>query len=331
MVGALSPYLGTVVAGAIVWWFVFWSPDIAGILFWEMKENWKLYRANRKPALGAVSMGPHGETLPRLLRPGFHSGAVPKIYRKLRRAERAALKSGNWATVRTLMRYLRDVEDDVRFFIEREFLALLKQDPAWLGVTLEISGVHMATNRIDVDIAIGMEEKPMRLVFEERCGWLVATLRDGVAVPRLNDRQRLTLHNALVGFYKLAGVDLVEEQLAESLPPGPFGFRFAGLIFWQDERHTQPVYYDIRKGWPVYPPLDAESKLVDGWPSVESSVIFAQKTITWDSWVQTWRSLPQGEPANRLLEASIPILTEPAPARALPFSGNGEGNGATQA
>ena len=28
--------------------FVFWIADAFGFLFWEMKENWGLYRANRR-------------------------------------------------------------------------------------------------------------------------------------------------------------------------------------------------------------------------------------------------------------------------------------------
>jgi len=319
MVDALSPYLGSVLAGAIVWWFVFWSPDIAGFLFWEMKENWKLYRANRHKALGAMAIGPHGETLPRLLRPGFHSGSVPKIYRKLRRAERAALKSGNWATVRTLLRNMREIEENIRYFLEREFLGLLKQDPAWLGVTIDILSVHLATNRIDIEMGIGREEeKPIRLRFEERQGWLLAAFRDGAELERLSERQRNTLHNALIGLYKLSGVDLVEEQLTESLPSYPMSLRPAGLTFWMDERRTQGVYYDLRRPLPAYPPLNIEAEPVEGWPILDGALVFAHKVILWDNWVQTWRLAPQGgDPANRLLEASIPILTAPGPKRAI--------------
>ena len=260
MVDALSPYLGSVLAGVIVWWFVFWSPDIAGFLFWEMKENWKLYRANRARTLVPVGMGPHGETLPRLLRPGFHSGSVPKIYKKLRRAERSALKSGNWSTVRTLMRHMREIEDDVRYFFEREFLSLLRQDPAWLGVPLDVRRVHLATNRIDVALGLGADEdKPLSLAFEERGGWLVAFVRDAAVLTHLTERQRVTLHNALVGFYKLAGVDLVQEQMEEKLPPAPVFFRPQGLLFWQDERHTEEVFYNIAKPQPLYRPVDEEN------------------------------------------------------------------------
>src|SRR5207248_10049289 len=72
------------VAGTIVWGI----PGIFGFLVWELKENWKLYRANEAPTLSPVIVGSHGETMLRLMRPGFHSGTLPKLYAKLRRHER---------------------------------------------------------------------------------------------------------------------------------------------------------------------------------------------------------------------------------------------------
>src|SRR5262249_58981978 len=65
-------------------------PGLGGFLVWELKENWRLYAANRPPTLRPVMVGSHGETLARLLRPGFHSGTLPKLHAKLRKAERRA-------------------------------------------------------------------------------------------------------------------------------------------------------------------------------------------------------------------------------------------------
>ena len=79
---------------AVLSWLNFWIADAFGFIFWEVKENWRLYRANRSPTLGPVSIGPHGETLAGLLQPGFHSGTVPKLYARLRAAERQAIRDG---------------------------------------------------------------------------------------------------------------------------------------------------------------------------------------------------------------------------------------------
>ena len=88
----------------------FCIPGIFGFLVWELKENWKMYRANQSPTLDAEMVGSHGETVLRLLRPGFHSGTLPKLYAKLRRAKGRKLRKQKEA--------LHDVAECVRHFVE---------------------------------------------------------------------------------------------------------------------------------------------------------------------------------------------------------------------
>lgn len=59
-------------------------PGVFGFIAWELLANWRLYAANRPRALTPVPIGHHGETGRGLLRPGFHSGTVPKLFRKIR-------------------------------------------------------------------------------------------------------------------------------------------------------------------------------------------------------------------------------------------------------
>ena len=70
-------------------------PGVVGFLVWELKENWRLYAANRLANCNSHRRPP-GETIDRLLRPGFHSGTVPKLFARLRRAERKRLVTGKW-------------------------------------------------------------------------------------------------------------------------------------------------------------------------------------------------------------------------------------------
>ena len=78
------------------WWAIFALPGVVGFLVWELKENWRLYKANRPRTLQPAAVGHHGETVVRLLRYGFHSGTISKLYSRLRRADRKALWTGNW-------------------------------------------------------------------------------------------------------------------------------------------------------------------------------------------------------------------------------------------
>src|SRR5207244_6199343 len=107
-------YLGPVFGYGFLFMTILFLPGICGFIVWELKENWKLYRANRARNLKPVMIGSHGETMIRLLRPGFHSGTVPKIYRKLRKAERRQDKRG----VRKQMAALHHVGEGVAHFVE---------------------------------------------------------------------------------------------------------------------------------------------------------------------------------------------------------------------
>lgn len=330
LTGFFEPVMGSVLSEGLTWWILFWSPDIAGFLFWEMKENWSLYRANRNPNLVPVGLGAHGETLPQLLRPGFHSGILPKSFARLRHAERAALKSGNWSSVRGHQRHLREIEEAVRLFLEREFLALLKLDPAWLGKTLDLEKIHLATNRIEAEILTGTDpDRSVLLQFEERNGWLLAGLGDdGAALERLSSSQKQALHNALVGLFKLAGVDLLRDQLREKLPatPAVWQFRYEGLVFWLDERRTQPVLYDLRTPLPAFLPTSPEETALAGWPVLEGEIVFRHMAVTWLEWTHTWKP-PRGRETPWIFER-LPVL-ERSPARSrelplLPASESGE-------
>ena len=52
-------------------------PGLAGFLVWELKENWRLYAANRSPTLRPVMVARHGETLVHLLRRASTPGRCP--------------------------------------------------------------------------------------------------------------------------------------------------------------------------------------------------------------------------------------------------------------
>src|SRR5262249_44410458 len=104
-------FLGPVLGSGFVAMTIFFLPGICGFIVWELKENWKLYRANRAATLRPILVGSHGETALRLLKPGFHSGTVPKLYAKLRRAER----KGQLAAAHKCHEGLHHVEEDVRY------------------------------------------------------------------------------------------------------------------------------------------------------------------------------------------------------------------------
>lgn len=67
--------------------FIFAIPGFFGFMVWELKENWRLYAANRPERLPRLRIGSHGESFLALFRPGFHSGTIAKSFRRLRHSQ----------------------------------------------------------------------------------------------------------------------------------------------------------------------------------------------------------------------------------------------------
>jgi hypothetical protein len=284
-------------------------PGIFGFMVWELKENWRLYASNRAFNLKPEPIGSHGETMLRLLRPGFHSGTIPKLYKKLRRAER----HGQQNAVRKLLAALHHVQESVGRFIERELLALLRQSKSWAGLTIEAAPIRLATNRILVELRCeALGEKPLVFAFDYRSGWLVAGVLEAGWLPRLNADQRQTLSAALAGLYRLAGVDLTREQIAASLPATTFAFDITdiGLLVWTSADGTQDVAYDLSAG-PVAPPQPLHGVAPAGMPVLDASrLLLSNVPLAWTDWVRAWdgghaNSEPHA-PATALLPAGSP-------------------------
>ena len=84
LLALLDPVLPRFISVPLATVTVLLAPGLFGFLAWELNENWKLYRANHPARAQPARFGPEGETLYTLLRPGFHSGALPKAFAELR-------------------------------------------------------------------------------------------------------------------------------------------------------------------------------------------------------------------------------------------------------
>jgi hypothetical protein len=261
------------------WWLM---PDAFGFLFWEMKENWRLYRANRPASLEPALVGPSGETMLQILKPGFHSGTLPKLFAQLRRAERAARESGAWRSPRAVRERLRAVEESLRRFVERDVLALLQLSPEWHRKPLSVGDVDLASNQ--VRIALRHADHPdtaLRLAIAEEGGLLAAWVEEPGWLSRLTPAETRTLDQAIAGMYKLAGVDVVREQ---GKPVAP-----------ETAREVAAAVVESA----------APATTVNGAPAADAPVVvFRRVPLTWDQWVDWWRRDRAGEP----LPPPFPVL-----------------------
>ena len=240
-------------------------PGIFGFLAWEFKENWKLYKANRPRSIKPVRVGSHGETVASFLRPGFHSGTVPKIFHRLRKARRRA---EDWSVRRKPLRpgseakhlhSLEHVREEVAAFVRREFLALLNRHPRFVETPVALRAVRLAatTIRIDLEMRIagggnGASNGSaaggiMTIRFEQRSGWVLAGVdAEGFAADLPADRREV-FAAALLGLYKLAGVDVVEENVRARLmlKDVRFDLRRDQLVVWPGGDFSAEAVYDF--------------------------------------------------------------------------------------
>ena len=199
-------------ADVMTFLIVMLTPGIFGYLIWELKENWRLFAANRSKTLDPVLVGSHGESLPRLLRPGLHSGTMPKRFAKLRRAERkAAVAGGDPRAVRKHREVLHHVETDLRRYIQREFVAWFSESRGWPLPAPQVEEIRLATN------AIARRSSRCPAPSRVRSSWR-SSLADGgrnstsperFAARAFRTRPGTVLRPAIVNVLKTGGVEVL--------------------------------------------------------------------------------------------------------------------------
>ena len=303
----LAPYYGEAAFGIAVT-IAAMIPGVFGFLVWELKENWRIFAANRPPELQPVIVGEQGESMLRLLRPGFHSGTIPNRFKRLRRADRKAQRSGNWKDSRKHREALADTKREVRQFTERELLAILAQCKAWQDVDLVVDEVSLGANSAEIKIVAGsLGPKPLVLLMQERGGLVLASVREPGWLAKLSATQRETFTAALAGFYKLAGVQMVGEQISACFTPEQpdWEVTHAGLTVWPADSHEAAALYELDDDPPYEPRGDAPSKL----PLLKARQLFFSATpITWSDWIACWSRDSNGQPSKQAVIADLEFL-----------------------
>jgi hypothetical protein len=199
--------LGEGVANAIAGSTLFLLPGVFGFLVWELKENWRLYDANRSEMLCPTEFGHHGETLSRLLRRGFHSGTVPKLFYRLRKAHRKGIK-GQSRVEKTHVA-LHHVEEGVGRFVERGIIYLLERSRSVGSARPTVGAIDLATNRILVEIRDRDDHANAALfAFEELNRRLTLRLVEPGWLEGLDNEQQRAFTTAIAGLCALSDVDL---------------------------------------------------------------------------------------------------------------------------
>jgi hypothetical protein len=210
--GFLADRMNAAMADVMTFLIVTLTPGIFGYLIWELKENWRLFAANRSKTLDPAFVGSHGESLPRLLRPGLHSGTIPKRFAKLRRAERkATMAGGDPRAVRKHREVLHHIELDLRRYIEREFIAWYVADRGWTYPCPEVREIHLATNDTSAEVVMpGAVEGPFVMTFQLVDGRIHLKLSGTVCTKNLSNSARKILSATIINVLKTGGVELFD-------------------------------------------------------------------------------------------------------------------------
>jgi len=306
---------GPVIGGTLTTVTAFFFPTIFGFFGWELKENYKLYRASRHKVLPVSAIGGHGETMTGLLVAGFHSGTLPKAFARLRHAARredemehgVGEKTAKGEGARGRFREgVHEVEGSIRHFVEREMLCLLAADPRWPHGHLYIERVNMSSNRVRVAFSCHAVAKgpgsTFEISFEEQSGFVVAGVANVGFADALRGNARVLFENALAGLYQLAATDLVREQLEMAMGGDlPYDISESGLIVWPGPGYTVEAIYPLRTDAPVIEPTLRGGLPQKPLPPLDARAIsFRHQPIAWSAWVYAW-SPDTGKDVPRLM------------------------------
>jgi hypothetical protein len=319
---ALLP-IGPFIANAIAGPTVFLLPSVFGFLVWEFKENFRLYGANRPRFLGATPVGQHGETVGTLMKLGFHSGTLPKLYTKLRRAARReeGLSFTEARAEGAVGRYreaLHEVEQGVRRFVTRELGGLLTTVRRWRFGPIEVARITLGSNRMRIELVCkALSRESCDVVFEEQSGFLVASIPRPGWLDAVTGEATLVVENAIAGLYHRSGVDLVREQLEWALQGDRhYDISDEGLVVWPGETYRTEVVYALDPdgyGAVVKPMVRGEPPERPPQPLDGRTILYRTQKITWADWVNAWdASRPEREAVPRLVRGAsiLPHRTE---------------------
>ncbi len=254
-------FLGRVPALGIAGMTVFFLPGLAGFVVWELKENWRLFEANRSPTLRPVMIGHHGETMKRLLCPGFHSGTIPKLHAKHRRAIKKSYRTGDNRQVHKSIDRIHEAQDSVRLFVQREFIRLLNESSSFAENGLSCGEVRTSTNMIAFEVSqLQPFETKFGLSFSYENDRLIAAFALESKSKFLSATAASELNAAVTGFLALAGVETI---------------RLLGGYSSPSETPLTPLSggaYLLRNG-PLQP-------------------------VHWADWVHYWNDLSQSQPSR---------------------------------
>lgn len=331
-VSPLSIETSNLVMATVVWGI----PGIFGFLVWELKENWKLYAANRSANMQPVLIGHHGETLLRLLRPGFHSGTIPRLFARRRRAARKAAQNRQINKEARFAEKLNHETESLQHFVERELIGILRESRTFRDSALSVGRVELSTNRVLITIANFQDfDDPVEIHFAEQSGRLIACVAKQGWLCELTDEDRAVFRTALAGLYELGAVDMVREQVESQLiapplpiqegsasrqvpsPPAaprhhPYDISSIGLIVWPHRHYDAEIHYSLGDESTFIPRPRSLARAAGLNPLPRAAVLFSEHPLVRNEWQAYWETEQNLSAIPMRLLPDVELLKPPA-------------------
>ncbi|MFM7130050.1 MAG: hypothetical protein ACKO0V_11905, partial [bacterium] len=285
-------------------------PGAIGFIVWELKENWKLYEANRPRDLQPRAIGHHGESMHRLLYPGFHSGTIPKLFQRIRRTRLKALRTGRMSSLVNQTQKLHHAGEALFRFIDRELVRVINSTTMFRDHPVHISHLGITNLSVSLELSCSANTSPFILRLKCEHGWLVADVIKSGWTDELDHDQWQVFRVALAGFLAESSVDLTESQIVNSGISKPLSrvlVDYEGLVVFPDPLYHphDRIFYDLTIDGDILPRTKSLSDpfaILNGiipdrlvfdddspWPAINSREInLKQSPVTWAEWVAYW-------------------------------------------
>ncbi len=231
---------------ALVWVIDFIIPGAFGFFFWEFRENWRLYEANRPIRMPPAMVGPQGETLRELLEPGFHAGTIPAVYRRLRKACDLRATRTDLRLERACLREIGEISEDLARLTRRQFCDILDRCVAWQNLMADVAPTRglsldgspgvpstgftvrppvLATNRIILLLdwfhpGKNPANEPLSIDIKFMVGRLFVRVDNPSWLARIPAEGTRSLTASLAWFFTQMGIGVSNEHLNAGLPKG---------------------------------------------------------------------------------------------------------------
>ena len=291
------------ISGATMGMIIFGIPGIFGFLVWEWKENWRLYRANCSKKIRPSAVGSHGEKIRALLRPGFHSGVVPKTFCKM---QKAILAENGHACARC-QHTLEHVCEAIQKFVERHLIAFLKLSRRWGGLPIHCTHVTLASHMIRIHFTLRQAAQPLVLLLEEREGWLIGSIENPGWSQLISRKQLDAWRDVISFFYSLCGIDFTREQLVDRLgvPSSRIDFSPTGPVILPQQDGTEIRIDQTDSG--CFQASSAMTLYPDGIIPAHH-LLFSELALAWSDWLARCASDHSGnEPSSPLFRDYLVI------------------------